>query len=118
VLISNLGGPAMLLHNQGHGGHWLTVDVRENNGGPLLSGARVSCTAGGKTQRAEVQASAGFAGSNDPRVHFGLGTYSESCEIEIRWPDGTVTRQSSGGVDRILTATHLNAGRISKTGRH
>jgi hypothetical protein len=50
----------------------------------------------------EATTSTGYAGSSDPRVHFGLGSSRTIKEIEIRWPSGT--RQVLQGVtaDRIL----------------
>lgn len=52
-------------------------------------GARVSITAGGLRQMAEVRSADSFISSSDVRIHFGLADAPVVDQLEIRWPDGT-----------------------------
>jgi len=63
-------------------------------------GARVSVTAGGRTQVAEVHAGSSYASTSDPRLHFGLGGASEAERVVIRWPRGGVSRLAHVAADR------------------
>ena len=45
--------------------------------------------------------------SNDPRVHFGLGTATKVDEIIVQWPGGNIETFPAANADQILT---LNKG--------
>jgi hypothetical protein len=82
----------------GHDSNW--TRIRLVGGGAGASnrsgiGARVSVTAGGRTQHQEVLGSWGHSNTqSDFTLTFGLGAACTIDEIEVRWPDaaGTVTR--------------------------
>lgn len=80
-------------------------------------GARVALQVGDATQHREVRFSDGYMGSNDPRLHFGLGEVGRAKAASIRWPGGAseqlgpmeagilhVVKQGQGVVARILLA--------------
>jgi hypothetical protein len=91
LLYTSLDTPPALLRNDGRPGSWLTV-VLEDAAGPLsVVGARVTVTAGGKTQRRDVAAGDSYMSTHDPRPHFGLGGAERVERVEVRWPDGGVT---------------------------
>lgn len=81
------GGPARLLLNRAASGHALTVELDS-----LAAGARVVATTpdGSVTEHAIIGGS--YAGTSDPRVHFGLG---ERCEadVEVHYLDGRTVRR-------------------------
>jgi hypothetical protein len=107
ILTNNLNGPAVLLRNTDVEGrnrnHWLTVRLigtRSNRDG---IGARLRVVTGSLRQTAEVKAGSGYLGSNDPRVHFGLGRQRTVDLLEIRWPSGIVQTLKDIPGDQILT---------------
>ena len=51
-------------------------------------GARVTVTAGGRTQVREVKSGSSYLGQSDLRVHVGLGDARSVDRVEIRWPGG------------------------------
>ncbi|MGB0651946.1 MAG: FG-GAP-like repeat-containing protein [Thermoplasmatota archaeon] len=72
-------------------GNFLNLDLVSNVPGVNRDavGATVWVTGDGlPTQMEAKSAGEGFLGSNDPRLHFGLG-HAETADIEVRWPDGT-----------------------------
>jgi hypothetical protein len=57
---------------------------------------------GGKTQAQEVMSQSSYLSSNDPRVHFGLGT-NTTADIEVRWPDGKTDKFPKLKADQLVT---------------
>ena len=49
-----------------------------------------------------VQPGYSYLCSNDPRVHFGLGSADKIDLLEIRWPDGKLETHRDLSVDRIV----------------
>jgi len=107
VVVSAIGSPAELLYNTSTGAnHWIlikTVGVKSNRDG---IGTRIKLTAGsGLVQYNHVTTAGSYASSNDPRVHFGLGSETQIKEIELKWPSGTVQVLHNVKADQILTVT-------------
>ena len=59
-------------------------------------------TYGGKVQAQAVLSQSSFYSSNDPRLHFGLGS-AVSADLEIIWPNGDKEIYPSGGCDKLVT---------------
>ena len=75
----------------GDAGNWIALRLEGVTANRAAIGARVRVTAGGVTQTQEVGGGYGHYGAQDDLVlHFGLGDACEA-EIEVRWPDGTLT---------------------------
>jgi hypothetical protein len=105
VVINQLDNTPVLLRNvYPDKNHWVELKLV---GGPKSPrdavGASVYLTAGGIRQRADVISGGSYGSSNDPRVHFGLGSNSKIEAVEIHWPSGAVEHPSLPGVDRIVT---------------
>ena len=49
-------------------------------------GARIELHAGGRKQHRELRSSDGYLGSNDVRLHFGLGEAPRADSVHIVWP--------------------------------
>ena len=103
LLFSNLAGSPVLLRNEVPSpGHWLrikTVGTKSNRDG---FGARIEIVADGVTRLAEVRAGSSFESSNDPRVHFGLGSTARVDAIIIHWPSGQVEKLGPEAADQEL----------------
>ena len=85
------------------GNHWLQVL-------PMLAkreaiGAKVTITAAGAKRSALCLRAYSYVSSNDPRVHFGLGTAATIDDVEIAWPSGSPKRErfAVNGVDRTVS---------------
>jgi len=117
ILISELYDQPTLLRNDTEGGHWVTlrlegaarglmptperregVGTRSNRDG---IGAKVTVTAGGRRQVAEVRSGGSYVSHNDMRLHFGLDDATRVDSLEIRWPSGAVETAKSLEVDRF-----------------
>ncbi len=105
VLVVDTSGPPHLLRNAGGtGNRWIKVDARTRGGRRTAVGARVTVTAGGRTQFREIVGVNGYLSQGDARAHFGLGTADRADRVEVRWPDGTTdawTDVPAGQVFRV-----------------
>ncbi|MFO7945886.1 MAG: CRTAC1 family protein [Armatimonadota bacterium] len=75
-----------LYENRTDGGHWLKLKLEAV--GPEI-GTQVRISLGDRILTRQVASSTGEGNQNDPVVHFGLGSHSDSVTAEITWPDGS-----------------------------
>src|SRR5262249_38702975 len=90
------------LRNRTAGGHWLGLRLRGTRSGRTPVGARVTCTAGGRTSVRWLTSGTGHLSASDPRLWFGLGAAPRVERLEVRWPSGMVQAWSDLPADRIL----------------
>ena len=91
VAVNSIGGRLVLLRNDAPKRHWLEVRLRTFSPGAVVT---ATLPDGRKLVR-EVQAGSSYLSSEDPRVHFGLGTVARVKELRVRFPDGhAVVRQT------------------------
>jgi hypothetical protein len=103
VLVTAMGDRAFLLRNRSSiGNHWLMLDLQGTKSNRDGFGAHITITVGGKTCCAQARCQAGFLGTSDPRVHFGLGPAKTVDKLQIRWPSGTVQTLNNVSADQIL----------------
>jgi hypothetical protein len=101
IAINSIGGRLVLLHNESKAGNWLEVDVH-----PLSPGAVVTAVlANGRQLTREVQLGSSYLSSEDPRIHFGLGSVKRLPELIVHYPDGSERRFANVRVNRILRVT-------------
>jgi len=104
ILVSNNGQAAQLLRNDGgNKNHWIEVRLvgtRSNRDG---IGASVRVQAGGMKWVDEAKGGGSYQSAHDPRIHFGLGDAARIDSIEVRWPSGSITKRTGGGVNRVVT---------------
>jgi hypothetical protein len=99
LAVSSIGGKLMLLRSTGGSGHWLEVTLPR-----FAPGAIVTVTLpGGRRFVREVHAGSSYLSSEDPRVHFGLGTAKSVRELTVRYPGGSTTRLADLAADRIVS---------------
>jgi hypothetical protein len=83
--------------------HWLTVRARigkRDAVGARIKLAGLQVPDGQKIRRVGiVLPSSSYLASNDPRVHFGLGSASEVGSLQVDWPDGSSEQFEVPGVD-------------------
>ena len=88
VLIVNLNEPPSLLRNDLRGKqNWIKVKLEGVKSNRSAIGARVLARYGGKTQAQAVLSQSSFYSANDPRLHFGLGSFT-SVDLDVHWPNG------------------------------
>ena len=102
VLIVNLNEPPSLLRNDVRGNnHWLKVKLAGTKSNRSAIGARVLLRYGDKQQVQEVVSQSSYFSSNDPRLHFGLGT-ANTADLEVRWPSGAKQTFRKLAADQLI----------------
>ncbi len=100
VAINQIAGPAVLLRNQGDPGHWLQVQPEP----PVPGTVALVELPDGRTLRRELYVGSSYLATEDPRLHFGLGPFTQVARVQVRWPDGTVVEWQDVAGNRVLVA--------------
>ncbi len=110
LYVANLGlagaGPqsAKLFRNScAWSGNWLGIATQGTVSNRDGIGARITVTAGGRTQIREITAGSSNKGQNMLPAHFGLGAADQADFIEIRWPSGAVQTLADIPANQRLT---------------
>src|SRR3954452_7744780 len=98
IAINTIGGKLQLLRPTGVAGHWLGVRFARFSPGALVT----AILPDGRRLVREVQAGSSYLSSEDPRVHFGLGTTTSVSQLVVRYPDGRSVTRSNVPADRIV----------------
>jgi hypothetical protein len=102
ILVVNRDSSPYLLRNQtSNRGHWINFRVLEANGRDAI-GSRVTMNVGTRRIERIVHAGYSYLGSNDPRVHVGIGTEVRVEDVTVSWPNGTLEDFGSFGVDQAV----------------
>ena len=102
VVVSNVDdAPTLLENRQRTGHHWLAVRVTAPAGNRFGIGAKVTVTAGGRTQVREIRSGGSYLSQSDLRAYFGLGESAGPVAVEIRMPGGARGRWDGLAADRL-----------------
>jgi hypothetical protein len=100
VAVNSVGGRLVLLRSTGGRGHWLEVKLPRFAPGAVVT----ALLPDGRRLVSEVHAGSSYLSSEDPRVHFGLGSATKVAELIVRYRGGATTREADVPADRIVTA--------------
>jgi hypothetical protein len=103
ILIMNVNEPPSLLRNDAPANnHWLKVKLVGTKSNRSAIGSRVVVHYGGKLQCQQLLSQSSYLSSNDPRLHFGLGTVNK-VDVEIFWPNGLHESLKDVTADQLIT---------------
>ena len=107
VVVSNINGPARLLHNiTNNAGHWLAIKLIGTKSNRDGIGAKLTVTlADGRALSNHCTTSVGYASSSEPLVRFGIGNQTTVKKLRIEWPSGQVQELQNVPADRVSTVT-------------
>lgn len=98
VVVTQVGGPAVLLRNdQNTGNHWVRIELDAQQ----VIGADVTLRVGDVEQRRVVMPSRSYLSQVELPLSFGLGSAEMVDEVTVTWPDGATQSWRDLGVDRI-----------------
>ena len=104
LLVVNLNDSPRLLRNDGgNRRNWLTVAPELPGSNRDAIGARVTVTSGSLVQVQEITPVQGYLSQGDPRAHFGLAENKAADVVEIRWPDGSISKRENVLANQFLT---------------
>ena len=101
VVITNNGDKALLYYRNDSDNENRYLAVQLDGFG---IGARVTVTAGGRTQIQEMRAGNNYVSQNPFELHFGLGT-AASADVTVDWLDGTQTALTARDADQLITVS-------------
>lgn len=102
IVIMNQNEPPSLLRNDAppqH--HWIKIRLYGTKSNRSALGSKVTVRSGTKVQVQELMSQSSYVSSNDPRLHFGLGS-AESVDIEVRWPLGLVETHKNVASNQLV----------------
>ena len=101
LVVANEGGRARVYRNDsGRNSNWLSIRALEFNRDAI--GAEITITVNGRKMMRHVAPAYSYLSSNDPRVHFGLGSATHVDRIQLRWSDGAVQTFPGVSVNQII----------------
>jgi hypothetical protein len=104
VVINNQNeAPSLLKLTRPPPGNWVILKLEGIRSNRSAIGARVSVTAGGRTQMDEVRSGGSYMSQGDLRLHFGLAQARKIDRVEIEWPSGARQVEENVDVNRVVT---------------
>jgi len=86
-------------------GAWLVVRPRMSGPNPRAIGAEIRVVAGGERHLRLITAGTSYLGQEPAEAHVGLGVHDVAELVEVRWPDGSVTRLRDVPARQVLDVT-------------
>ncbi|MDG2220223.1 MAG: FG-GAP-like repeat-containing protein [Rubripirellula sp.] len=88
LLANHLDEPVALLKNESTTGNWLQIELIGVSSERDAIGAEVLVESDGQTWHGWQTGGDGFMCTNEPIVHFGLGTSEDITRLQVTWPSG------------------------------
>ena len=106
LVVTENGGPAHLLRNQGgNRNNWIQVRLTGTVSNRDGVGALVTVKSGSTTQRRYRRTGSSYLSQSDPRLFFGLGDSTSVDRLEVRWPSGAEQVLQNIPAGRLLVVT-------------
>jgi len=99
LMVDDEGRPHLLHNENKTENHWLSLRCLNAPNGSDALGAHVAISVKGQRMISEVRAGGSYLSTDAPELHFGLGNARLVEYLEIRWPDGHVSRSDNVAVD-------------------
>lgn len=111
LVVNNMDdAPTLLENRQKTGHHWIGIQPMAPTGNRFAIGAKVTVSAGGRTQMREIRSGGSFLSQNDLRAFFGLGDSATAVDVEVRMPGGHRWSWKQLPVDRLHVLTLSSSG--------
>jgi hypothetical protein len=106
-VVNNLNTPAQLFENRLCGaGAALEIDLRQpGTANPFAVGAIVTVETNRGNLLRDVRAVSGYLSGDTSRLHVGLAGDTLVTALEVRWPDGAISRMDAPVAGQLLTIT-------------
>ncbi|MDA1300556.1 MAG: ASPIC/UnbV domain-containing protein, partial [Proteobacteria bacterium] len=106
ILISNNDSDHLVFYRNTSAveNHYVAVRLESNVDNRFGIGDRVTATTDDGSQVREIRIGNNFTSHNPAEAHFGLGQATQ-VDIEVRWPDGSISALSGLAADQMVTVS-------------
>jgi hypothetical protein len=106
VVLTQIGGPPLLLRNdQQLGHHWIRLKLIGTKSNRDAIGAWIKVRVGGRTLSRQVMPTRSYLSQSELPVTIGLGDAARPDQVVIIWPSGTRQKLESILVDQAMIVT-------------
>ncbi|HWV99027.1 MAG TPA: CRTAC1 family protein [Candidatus Acidoferrum sp.] len=106
VVLTQVGGPPLLLRNdQQLGHHWLRLKLIGTKSNRDAIGAWIKVNVNSQVLWRQVMPTRGYLSQSELPITVGLGAATRPDEVEIFWPSGTRQKIENPQVDRMSSVT-------------
>ncbi len=117
IVTNNLNEPSRIYQNtqqENNPKKYLKIKLKGSAENPFGIGATITVKADKSTQTQEVSPTHGFQSSSIGDLLFALPDNAQTCEITIRWVDGSWQIMPNIAVNQIVTADFAKKGSVDK----
>jgi len=108
IIVNNLNSPSQLFENQLCEGNSLEVDLfAPHSLNTRAIGAKLILHTDTGTYYRDVKAASGYVSGDAARIHFGFPKSAHLQQLEIQWPDSTVSRLDAPSVNTLMKITRV-----------
>jgi hypothetical protein len=106
VVLTQVGGPPLLLRNdQRLGHHWIRLKLVGTRSNRDAIGAWIKVGVDGQTLWRQVMPTRSYLSQSELPVTIGLGAATRPEAVEVFWPSGTRQKLETLATDRMVTVT-------------
>ena len=109
LVVTQLGGPPIVLRNEGGNQHnWMSIDLKPLADNKSAIGLKVELYAGALYQKWEVQGASGYLGQNAPTILAGLANEKNAEVVRLLWPTGVPQDEINLAADKTQSIAELD----------
>jgi Tfp pilus assembly protein PilF len=109
LVVTQLGGPPIVLRNEGGNQRsWMSIDLKALNDNKSGIGTKVELYAGLLYQKWEVTGASGYLGQNAAPILAGLGSESNVEVVRLLWPTGVPQDEINLAAKKVQTIAELD----------
>jgi len=108
-VVTQLGGPPIVLRNEGGNQHsWMSIDLKPLNDNKSGIGTKVELYAGLLYQKWEVAGASGYLGQNAAPILAGMGSESNAEVVRLLWPTGVPQDEINLAAKKVQSIAELD----------
>jgi Tfp pilus assembly protein PilF len=109
LVVTQLGGPPIVLKNEGGNQHsWMSLGFKPLADNKSAIGTKVEMYAGTLYQKWEVQGASGYLGQNAPGIMAGLAEEHNAEVVRLLWPTGVPQDEINLAANKIQSIAEID----------